>query len=491
MDLSFIQILAKLDEEQVEKNITYPLVKYKGVRLKMYENFLQVSQSNFDCIIKSDNGDYIKLKNVHINEALEKLLDIFYVYETWENKCRNACLVYDFEEIVKVSWEIFNNPMIINDTNMKNLAISRNVDVHSVNNEYWHLATYGFSSLSAYRRFADEYEKQAMDPSTKPIYLQNEPGNINPNMLCGILRDNNEMYGRILVVEYSRVISDADIQNLEYMCIIISKYLAHKNDKDSFSIGNNFINMVRGVSVTHEDIDKYYEYMGWNERDVFRLLTVSFNEHIESNAVLLLLSSYLKNIFPEFPCFIIDEEAVVLINENICSIQDAIIKIKQSYVYNRDTALFGFSLKFRGLNRINEFYKQSKFALTKDIGDYGSDKILNFKRYAVDYILESTTVASKLCACMPEIKAIYYNKDNDNTELFKTLKVFLMHNSSISETAYELGIHKNTVAYRISKFVKAQNVDINDSYFKEYMLISIRIFENYNHLITDDKYDKF
>ena len=60
---------------------------------------------------------------------------------------------------------------------------------------------------------------------------------------------------------------------------------------------------------------------------------------------------------------------------------------------------------------------------------------------------------------------IKYDKDN-NSDLLKTLKVYLNNNCNIIKTAEELNSHRNTIKYRLNRIMEITNEDLNDPFYR-------------------------
>lgn len=68
----------------------------------------------------------------------------------------------------------------------------------------------------------------------------------------------------------------------------------------------------------------------------------------------------------------------------------------------------------------------------------------------------------------------------DDPELFSTIKVFLENNLNASLTAKKLYIHRNTLQYRIDKFVEKTGIQLKDFYGAFTVFLACLIFEKDN-----------
>lgn len=67
---------------------------------------------------------------------------------------------------------------------------------------------------------------------------------------------------------------------------------------------------------------------------------------------------------------------------------------------------------------------------------------------------------------------------NEDSDLFSTVKVFLENNLNATVTAKKLYIHRNTLQYRIDKFVEKTGIPLKDFYGAFTVFLACLIFEN-------------
>lgn len=69
---------------------------------------------------------------------------------------------------------------------------------------------------------------------------------------------------------------------------------------------------------------------------------------------------------------------------------------------------------------------------------------------------------------------------NQEPDMFSTIKVFLENNSNASLTAKKLYIHRNTLQYRIDKFVEKTEIDLKDFYGAFTVFLACLLFQYKN-----------
>ncbi|MFS0824518.1 helix-turn-helix domain-containing protein [Bacillus sp. 1P02SD] len=66
--------------------------------------------------------------------------------------------------------------------------------------------------------------------------------------------------------------------------------------------------------------------------------------------------------------------------------------------------------------------------------------------------------------------------DKNNVDLFRTLKVFLLHNGNVREASNALFIHRSTLEYRIDRIAELLNVDLNDAEVRFELLMAYKLY---------------
>lgn len=135
----------------------------------------------------------------------------------------------------------------------------------------------------------------------------------------------------------------------------------------------------------------------------------------------------------------------------------------------------GISLPFKNLPNLRMYFEQTLYAI-----EYGTlfspgKNIYLFYDYALDYIIENSSMRQLLCACHPDIKALYKEDLAHDSDRLPTLRAYLRNNGSLVNTSKELFIHRNTLVYRINKITQMCHYDINDEYNRDYLKLSMHM----------------
>lgn len=89
--------------------------------------------------------------------------------------------------------------------------------------------------------------------------------------------------------------------------------------------------------------------------------------------------------------------------------------------------------------------------------------IYKFKPKQAAELLKSLPADQVEKFCMHTLKSLAYPKDEMGIELQKTLRTYLEHNCSVTDTANAMFLHRNTIKYRIKKCEELLESDFTDS----------------------------
>ena len=491
MQISLWMIANQLENYDVELNINEPsTVRYKSVRTKPKKDCVLLKEDGQDILlVGTGENNFIRLKNFNKEEAFELIQDIFDLYADWDEMLNKSMVNFNYKKIIDESWKIFHCPIFLLDSNSKLLAMSSQVDPN-LNPEWKHLYEYGYQSVSNYNRFRHILRKQELDPNPRPLYVKNPPTTDRASFLSALVRYNNILYGRFILMEYGRKVTEGDFQNAQHLCNVIAKNMFKLDREDhKASTYSNILKMINGETVSQEAINQFLSYMNWKAEDKYRIAVVMLKEESmdPSKSTMLLIQEYLRSYLPLCPSYIINDYIVLLFNENKVLYKKSIDGIKTTYL-SKINVLFGASLQFTGLKNLRTYVKQAIYAIKKGQKRKPEAKFFIFYRYALDYVLESNSIEEKLCACHPDVIELWKKEKESESYELQTLKEYLRCERSLLKASENLFIHRNTLLYRINKIIDNLNYSLDNPYTREYILTSIRILELFcnNQLNCED-----
>ena len=99
-------------------------------------------------------------------------------------------------------------------------------------------------------------------------------------------------------------------------------------------------------------------------------------------------------------------------------------------------------------------------------------KIFTFERVFPAYLAHHLPAELKHL-----VTQVIFGVFNEDTDMYSTIKVFLENNLNASLTAKKLYIHRNTLQYRIDKFIDKSGIQLKDFYGAFTVFLACLLYE--------------
>lgn len=478
MKLSMWMIANRISSLDIETNFTNegPVI-LKSARRVYATNCVHVFQSGTDVICNGE-GNYIRLKDMKVDQAFEIIQGVFDFYEDWHNMLLETCEAKDYQKLIDSCWHVFHNPLLLFDGNCKLLAMSNQYPADALDNEWRYLSVYGYSSISAIQFI--KYDCSKNDFTSSKIQKYNFSHNSVIKMggiTAGIYCDDG-ICGRINLLEYERPFNTGDYQLLRQ----IIKQLSHSlgigdTDKSKLTHHNIFYSLVLEHKIASEELKIQMEYMNWDMGDTFRITILSPISGSVSNDPLFILCHVIRNSIIFCNNFVLNNKIVIITNERMISKQQLLKNLEP--IISQNSLKAAISLPCHNIMHISYIYKQAVSAFYYADLYRNEQMILDIYEYGLDYIIESQDMKTAFFACHPDIMFMWAQKEEIGPDTILTFHSYLNHERSIINTAHSLFVHRNTIIYRIKKIIDTLNYDLDDAYTRDYMKISLKVLDLY------------
>lgn len=420
------------------------------------------------------SGGYLVFRNMNCDQIFEMVQFTFDFYREWQEMLIEAAENLDYQKIMGQSWMVFHNPMILLDASNNILAMSEQYGEDEVNDDWRYLCQHGHSSVQVIQYLMEEGRRHGYYMSGRARIYHFDRGGINANMMSAAIYYNNEICGRINVVEKERTLNPGDTILLDYIVKYLSMVLGKLSEqsKNPFLFAPAFTKMVRNQPVTEAEFLCWKEYTQWSDGDEMVIVVLAFQNKEYSIHDVISVRNLLQSNIPH--CIATQEERNVVFAMKPPEEEEAGWKVVQEIV-NSMKLKAGFSLPFSQINKIFYSYRQALAAIRYGTLFGSGEAVYNFYDYAVDYMISAGNLEEAVFACQPDIKKMWISGELDGGEKIDTLRVYLNHERSLIHTANELFLHRNTLVYRIKKITEALKADLNDVYTQDYMKLSIRV----------------
>lgn len=484
MKLSMWMIANRLNQMDLELNIKKdaPII-LKSARRAYATNCVHIFQSGNDVICNGE-GDYIRIKDINISQGFEIVQSIFDFYNDWSDNILTLASKLDFQSLIDFCWCAFNNPIVLMDANCKVLAISNQYDENDVDSEWSHLKKCGYSSINAIRYLRGTYTYTSTFYEQGAQYFNFINKELETPCISSSLYNNDMFCGRINILQKDRQLNNGDIQLLDYLVSIITPYISTLAlNNDSPPICNIFLSIINNEEIDLKDLQTQLDYIDWKDNDNFRVCILSHNLDKIPKSLISMYCGVIESNLSYSHAFVKNKKIVIIFNERKTPYSNAIEILKNIAI--EASMKLSISLPLKDLKNLAIFYNQALYAFNSSQSYNPSSCLINFYDYALDYIIESSFSINILYACHPDVLNLWQIDERSSGNKIDTLYSYLTNERSITNTAQEMYLHRNTLIYRIKKIIDLLEYDINDVYTRDYIILSIKVLKLYQNKYKD------
>ena len=360
------------------------------------------------------------------------------------------------QHLVDVAAELLGNPLFMADMSMGIVCKSSNMGE-------------GEQDFSAEGDPDRQYglAKQAADAGFMDwIYHHDQPviGEFEgqPRYLSARVRDGGQVLGHVVVVEVNRQFSSDDEALLPVFCQTLSYELRRTRSDGSSAgaCGPLLGELIAGSTREEDDARKRLQALGFALSKTVRL--VLFRPIDERKVIsLAYLRAQLEQAFLGSMGIIQGNECLQVINGRL-SIGQLSERISKS-VYCGGMAV-GVSRPFAKVTLLDWAYRQADAAIR--LADASREGAVNtYDDVAAQHLLEVATASdarAQEAFVVPEIALIEAFDARDHTDYLRSLAAYLNSGRNVAKASRMLGVHKNSMYYRIQRIEELADVDLAD-----------------------------
>lgn len=409
--------------------------------------------------------DIIMLNTEDIDTVFNDILAAFDFYNSWSDQLKERIdMGCKLQDILDESVPLLRNPVFIMDTASIAKAVSKGFGVEKIE-PVWSRVENAKSiplqylnqirnELSARRKSVEPYR---MDDTVFPF-----------NSLTRNLFAYKRHYGTIVLVEVNQRGNDGHTQIFNELANIVQYWLRVNEDQEELREETDiFLDLLEGRSILTEELEHYMSLRGWRSDDSKLIVKIQTNENGE--AVRRALLPNLRNTFPASYILEHGDLAVMIVNTRIRPLDQLSRELRPFLVKSDSYA--GTSYEYTDMTKLRQHAKQADIALL--YGEKKVGRIYDCKSYAMKYGLNMINEHVSTRIHHPGLDKLEAYDRSKNNELYRTLTQYLINERANTITADVLGIHRNSLAYRIQKIEEIIGEDLNDPDIRVYLIFSI------------------
>jgi len=417
-------------------------------------------------------------QDVPQEKLYNKLLDVFSLYEEWDNGLKSAILKEkNLQAIVDISKKIFKNPILIHNPNFHVLAYTKtDYGVTLVENDIDDIPVVATEILN---QFKIDKEYQETLSKHEPEFFSDDMFGFR--VLYMNLWVEGRYFGRICVSELNNTIYQCDKQLVNYMSdFVLNSFLIGQNtlSEKPRSLKTALEKLINGEAMDKEQLKKALGGSDWSQNDLYFVACLFTNQRDLTTNTIKNTCQSLAAKFSKSCVFQYYNNIVVIINSSLSGYSINEFSKDLSLVLREYLFKAGISSVGNDILKLRDYYLQSVSAYMIGLQKDDSFWKFQFDDYILDYIFyHSTLEISKESLAHSAIKIL---KDYDlvhHGEYYITLKNYLENNMNLTKTSEDLEIHRTTLLYRIDRILAITKINLGNAKERFLLIWSFYIME--------------
>ena len=466
MKLSMWIVNDWLSKYSPKANISKGEMTITGVRYiaddnEMNNNFLYIgyadtsSASTSTRIICVNNTDLITINADDIYLIFNEIQQMIEFYNNWETNVLQAInRESDISEILELTAPILKTGVALTDLSHKVLG-----DAHYQRSEEHELVN-GFLSTD---------ELKIINEQLRDSVNIKEPYVINSIKTKDIIRNfyskDERLIGWFVSLDGgSPERLNSRLQLSEAFCSLLDLWFKIHTDMPIYS--NLFSDILEGKENDRNDAYMRLDGIGWDNTSELQLAI--FRSCSEDDIGVTLVTRMLENNYDGLSGFLFNQQFVIVINWSLCP-KDLFFADLSRLLEMQNTRC-GFSYSFTDILSLQQYFMQAQCAL--EYGDTKKGSISFCEDHALDYMRSRFHEALEINMTSPVLDELIKHDQQNGTDYYNTLRVYLMCERDQTLAAKVLCIHRNSLVYRVNRLKEMIDVDLDNADERLYLILS-------------------
>ncbi len=497
MKLSMRIIEQWLDKYEPIVTSISPEPTISGIRLFSYDkapdkdyvyigrnrDFFDTSSSNEVLLVH--RKDVISLNTQELEDVFDVVMDAFVYYQNWEQQMLSA---YQHENpvqcIIDSCADIFG-PMFFMNMSLQVTAFSKQYPPGSINQNWDDFWEHGMLSLNSMNRMEQSVYMNKMIQHWDDEIFYEPAAEKNPKYPYSMMISQENAYHEL--TGQLTIISEQNFQEYHrHLAVFLKRALclvaAQEQLKSSGSIQQNlFMDYLTQNRQDLAGFQSLYRMKQWNPEQSFMVVLLRKENPPFSNY------KYYQDTLQRY----FSRYLFCILNNNGNSESEliaALIPLEKSSPSKKGSArygaripndfflmagrlglIYGCSYPLEGIENMVDQFRQAKIALQNGEPLY--------YHCALEDLTDCRQDKKSVFSVHPVLRQISAYDQAKGTDFYTMLKIYLRCERNRVLTAQKLFVHKNTLVYRIEKLINMFDLNLDDSYEREYLLLSYRILD--------------
>lgn len=419
-----------------------------------------------------NDTDYILVHGADALSVSESLSETFAFFARWESELLGRMVEgAGLQELLDASEAVFRRPMFIKNDSSWIFAITRgySVDVHP----YWAEMEQGAGKrVSEF----DTVRTVSTDPEFRNVFTERYPSVVRSPAYGAMILHANIFFGRrrtaeIVALENGVPFDQGEVHLMHSFAELLEKYLhAHSEILLAASDPSTLLeSLIERRETDERNLPHIYRSAGLDPTQPLCAAVIEGRNRSET-PMLAVLRDKLSSRLCRAVVFSHEKQVVCLLGlgEDESS-AEAVERLKR--LIPTDAFLWGLSYEFTDLRTLPDHYRLACAAL-EQAAEKG-------KPFATVYD-EACTLMGRVCAGIEEARRLLHPDlarlrtadARENAHYIETLLNYLLCGGNYTDTAARLGLHRNSLIYRMNKVRSLMRTDPDNLENRKLLLFS-------------------
>lgn len=419
-------------------------------------------------VICANGVDYIIVNCQDPDCIFNEILDIFEDFRDWQDRLRElvekGCTI---QEILDHSAGWIGDFTIAGDLSFSVIAACNTAYVRdNTRYEEYYRALVDLKEVSLENALHATDDRQAYS-RTRKSYIQDNPHFRNRAIIRNLFEADKQI-GWLVSLELNRPITAGRMQLINMIGDLLERHQSlPQRIPEILSIQDLFQSALEQGGELAPNIVSKLERIRWKPDDPKVLLRITCPQQENAQLLMRVLNSRIGDMI----LFPVNGSPVGIVN--LKSIAEKEVVRELCDMLPAFQARGGLSYPFSDIHTIHAAHSQARIALEKGQPEMGC--IASCKENAVPYFMEILRQGADDVMCHPAVKLLREYDEANRTQLCRTLLVYLENERSLLRTAQQMGLHKNTIAYRIGRICELADLNLDDPQCRFHLLVSYHL----------------
>lgn len=456
------------------------------------QGFLCEGRASFICIGEiGENTANLPPFNALImpfSSELESVFDgaqeVFEYYDRYENELKESLIVgKGLQDLIDISYTVFNNPMYIIDTAFMTMAWSREIDSDSIDILWKSISEEGHVNSELMNYLKNTMLVDYLNRQKSGIFFKIDTIEYQ-SIICNIWIRGNRV-GRLVILGALSPLTCKHIFLAEHL----TKYITAAIEKDDHYISTGgtlyeyfIIDQLTGKKYDGKIIEYHLKSLGWKADDPYHILFVDVSNSDVVNTTLEYYSILLKNMFFDSRCFIYEKNIFVIINTSKHTDPfDYFLKPLNDFLFKNGLKA-GLSMVFHDFSKLYDYRRQASAAVELGASMNSKGNLFRYEDFAVFHMIDTCSKEFNIMAfCSPKALMIHEYDKKNNADFLHTLYTYILKDKSLINSARELGIHRNSLVYRLRRITELFDIILENENEQLHLIVSYKIIKYINN----------